>query len=148
MRNIYLLLLIIPFYLMNTSCSKENSMSNFREDLWNCNNAQNKDSITLASNLTGKWKWIANYSYWSGRTSKADKDVQVVFTTLGTYTVTENSIIICQGNWSLEYNSNKTMSLILNDFCYYIWGTIYLCDNRVMFNDSEVDGDDNLFIRL
>ena len=133
------------------SCKKdgESSARIDMKELWDCNAAQNFDSAKLASKLIGAWKWTAQSCYGSGyKTNLADKNVKVTFTSTGTFTVMENSIIVTQGNWKLKIQDVTIYGLDLDHTSEYLHGRILLCDNRVLFNASYIDGCDNLFVRI
>src|SRR5688500_14433724 len=126
MKNILLLLTATLFLV---SCKKEKIDM---KHLWDCNAAQNFDSTKLAAKLIGSWRWTTQSCYWTGKTTKADKNVEVSFTASGTFSVVENSVIITQGNWKLTMVDSPVMGLDLGHFSDYLYGRILLCDNEVL----------------
>lgn len=66
----------------------------------------------------------------------------------GAFTVTENSVVITQGNWNLRVADFDNFELDLNNPSTYLYGRIVLCESQVLFNDSYRDGSDNLFVRM
>ncbi len=92
-------------------------------------------------------------------TKEADKNVLLNLTQEGEFTLTENSAVVTEGNWQLrvadidysEPDSDKPdiylFKLDLNNPSIYLYGRIILCEDKVLFNNSYIDGVDNLFIR-
>lgn len=117
------------------------------QQIGDCHYAQNDDSTKLTDKLIGNWQWTYHYSELQG-TTKADKDVKLTFTASGTFSVTENSIVITDGNWKIKYAENNGFKLDLSHSSRYLHGIILLCDNEVLFNSSYVDGNDYLFERI
>ena len=139
----------IFLFLLSQSCKKgdENSSEINMQALYKCNDSQNFDSSNLAAKLIGTWKLKKISCFWSGATSNPDKNVIVTFTNTGTFTVSENSIINTQGNWRLKIVDSGIHGLDLDTPSIYLYGRILLCENQVVFNDSYIDGCDNLFER-
>jgi hypothetical protein len=140
MKNILILLTATLFL---GSCKKEKIDA---KHFWDCNAVQNFDSTKLAAKLIGSWQWTNQLCY-LGKTTKADKNVEVSFTASGTFSVTENLVVITQGNWKLKNLDSITIGLLLDYSSEYLLGRILLCDNQVLFNASHADACDNLFVR-
>ena len=137
-------LLVLTF--MTNSCSKKKSLQINMKQIWNCNDSQKFDSIKLASKLIGTWKWTSSANELEG-TKKADKDVKVTFTSSGTFSISENSTIVTDGNWKLKMKDSPIHGLVLDKASTYLDGRILLCEDEVLFNDSYIDGTDHLFTR-
>ncbi|HAH22315.1 MAG TPA: hypothetical protein DCL77_00845 [Prolixibacteraceae bacterium] len=107
MKYLFIISAFIFISLLTSSCSKEKSDQKDRsnqidtQQLFDCNKSQNYDSTKLASKLIGTWRWTTSYAEMGG-TTKADKAVFLNFTQTGTYTVTENSVVISLGNWDFK----------------------------------------------
>lgn len=146
MKNSLIISAFIVISLLTQFCSKDKLDQIDTKQLWDCYKSQNYDSTKLASNLIGTWKWTEYYAE-IPRTNKANKDVFLNLTKTGTYTVTENSVVITQGNWNLRVVDFDNYELELNKPSTYLYGRIVLCENQVLFNNSYIDGSDNLFVR-
>ena len=146
MRNPFIISAFIVISLLTFSCSKDKLVQIDTKQLWNCYKSQNYDSTKLASKLIGTWKWSKYYAEIPG-TNKANKDVFLNLTKEGAFTVTENSVVITQGNWNLRVVDFENFELDLNKPSTYFYGRILLCENQVLFNNSYIDGSDNLFVR-
>jgi hypothetical protein len=133
-------LLAAPLLLL--SC-KKNELD--IAEIWHCNNAQQLDSAAIIVKITGSWKWTKQSCFWTSKTTKADKDTKVTFNPNASFTVTENSSIITQGNWGIKRIDNNNWGLNLSSASTYLYGLILFCDNQLLFNDSIIDGCDNLF---
>jgi hypothetical protein len=146
MRSPFIISAFIVISFLTFSCSKDKIEQIDTTQLWDCFKSQNYDSAKLASKLIGTWKWTKYYAEIPG-TNKANKDVFMNLTKEGSFVVTENSIVITQGNWKLRVVDFSNFELDLNKPSIYLYGRIVLCDNQVLFNNSYIDGSDNLFVR-
>ena len=139
-----LILLVLTVCTGIISCKKNTpDFSSF----WQCNNSQNLDSTSITDKLLGSWTWTEQSCYWTGKTTKADKDIKVTFNSNTTFTVRENSAIISQSNWKLKIVDSNMWGLDLTTPSLYLYGRLLFCNNQVLFNDSYRDGCDNLFVK-
>ncbi len=134
----YLVLIIILF-----ACKKEQKIDN--NSIWQCNQSQNLDSTLVSSKLIGTWKCEKRSCFWTNTTELAKKNVIVTFKSDRSFFVTENAVIITQGNWKVVSEDSTSWGLNLSSPSEYLYGRILFCDNLVLFNNSYVDGCDNLF---
>jgi hypothetical protein len=153
MKNSVVISTFILISLLTQNCSKSQGDQNVHADqintkqLMDCYTAQNYDSTRLASQLIGNWKWIESYAYAIGSV-QADKAVFLNLTQGGTYTVTVNSVISSQGHWGLQIVDGNGFGLVTTQSINYLQGRILLCGNQLLFNNSYIDGADNLFARI
>ncbi|MGI6048624.1 MAG: hypothetical protein ACOYEG_11595 [Petrimonas sp.] len=147
MKNLFIISAFILISLLSFSCSKDSSEQIDIVQLYNCHKSQKYDSTKLASKLIGTWKWTT-YSAEIPGTIKADKNVFLNLTKEGEFTVTENSVVVTRGNWKLKVADIDLFALDLNNPSTYLYGRILLCENLVLFNNSYIDGGDNLFVRI
>jgi len=110
-----------------------------------CDNSQYIDSTGTATKLIGSWRLVQQRLGSNGEVVMADKIVIATFNSDSTFTVMENSVITAQGNWKLYTFSDNTWALNLTSPSNYLYGAISFCNNKVLFTDSWVDGNDNLF---
>jgi len=142
---------ILPFIFLNiimsiilTSCKKETIDVN---SFWNCNNSQGLDSLATANKLSSSWLWSKQYCDNGMGTKKADKNIKIIFNSIGTFSILENSISISQGTWKLKKVEDNLYALNLSQPSKYLYGRILFCDNQVLFSNSYLDGCDNLFTK-
>ncbi|MEJ7823438.1 MAG: hypothetical protein WKF85_14030 [Chitinophagaceae bacterium] len=128
--------------LILTSCKKDIDIISFS----NCNNSQGLDSATIAMKLSSSWLWSKQSCDGVG-TRKADKNIKIIFNSIGTFSILENSIAIAQGTWKLKNIGGNLYELNLSQPSQYLYGRILFCDKQVLFNDSYRDGCDNLFTK-
>jgi len=147
MKNALIISAFIILSLLAFSCSKDNREQIATKQLWDCYKSQNFDSTKLADKLSGTWKWTKYYAEIPG-TNKATKDVILNLTKAGKFTVTENTVLITQGNWNLRVAAYDNYQLELSTPSTYLYGIIVLCGDQVLFNNSYIDGSDNLFVRM
>ncbi len=127
-----------------SSCKKEKVDVN---SYWHCNQSQTLDSIAISSKLIGSWTWAKQSCFWTEKTKSADKNVQVVFKSDHTFSVSEGSNTLTQGTWNLEQVDGTSWGLDMSSSSDYLYGRILFCNNQVLFNHSYIDGCDNLFNR-
>ena len=158
MRKIFVIAASLIFLFLADSCKKENDASNGnglflfdKKQFYDCSASQNIDSTILSNQLIGSWKWtyFLNEKGSDGKAinGKANKDVKVTFTNTGTFSISENSTVITQGNWNVFFENNNGYKLNLSVPSSYLFGSILLGENQVMFNDSYVDGSDYVYTK-
>jgi hypothetical protein len=140
-----LIIIILILTLILNSCKKETINLN---EFWQCNKSQNLDTIAIANKLTGSWTWRKQSCSSSGKTILADKIVKVTFNSNRTFSLSENAIIVTQGNWKLKIVDSNIYGLDLTPQSEYLYGRILFCNDEVLFNDSYIDGCDNLFCKI
>jgi hypothetical protein len=138
-------LLVLAVCLVLFSCNKGASGNGL---LWECDNSQHLDSSAIAAKLTGTWKWEQQRRGSNLEVMMADKIVTVTFNADSTFKVLEDSLVTAQGNWKLVMFSNDMWALDLSAPSNYLYGAISFCNNKVLFTDSYVDGNDNLFEKV
>jgi hypothetical protein len=137
-------LILMTICAVIISCKKEPLDINL---FWQCNNSQNLDSASISNKLTGSWTWTKQSCFWSGKTTNADKNVKVIFNSNATFSVSENTNIVTHGSWKLTIVDSNMWGLDLTSPSDYLYGRIIFCENQVLFNNSYIDGCDNLFFK-
>ena len=144
MKNILIFLASLSFVFQIQSCKKDPS-TDITQRLWDCNASQHFDSTKLATSMLGSWQWTESFSE---SIIKADKNIKVVFTSSGTFTVTEDASVKTQGKWGLKIVDSGILGLTMDNSSEFLYGRILLCGDKILFNDSYRDGGDNLFTRV
>ena len=115
---------------------------------WQCNQSQNLDSTAISSKLLGSWIWSKQVcGDGAGKLKDADKNIKVTFRTDRTFSVDENATSLTQGTWKLAKVDSISWELNLSSQSEYLYGYILFCNNQVLFNESYIDGCDNLFTK-
>jgi hypothetical protein len=143
------ILLILTICLGLISCKKGASdiSSIDINSFWQCHSSQNLDSASITNKLAGSWIWTKQSCYISGMSVNAEKNIRIIFNLTGNFSVSENSNVITQGNWKLKIVDSNMWGLDLTFPSNYLYGRILLCNNQVLFNNSYIDGCDNLFVK-
>jgi hypothetical protein len=76
----------------------------------------------------------------------ADLPVEVVFDTAGNYFINEGDVIK-SGTWQLQREGGSYFGLVTTPGNLWFHGRIFFCGNEVLFNNSYIDGWDNVFVR-
>ena len=127
------------------SCKKEKLDIN---SFWQCNQSQNLDTTAISSKLFGSWNWSKQIcGDGAGKVKNADKNIKVTFRTDRSFSLDENATSLTRGTWKLKQVDGKSWGLDLSSTSEYLYGRILFCNNQVLFNDSYIDGCDNLFTK-
>ena len=158
LSKIFVIAASLIFLFLADSCKKENDASNGnglflfdKKQFYDCSASQNIDSTILSNQLIGTWKWtyFLNEKGSDGKaiSGKANKDVKVTFSDAGTFSVSENSAVITQGNWNVIFEDNNGFKLNLSTPSSYLFGSILHCSNQIFFNGSYLDAPDYVFTK-
>jgi hypothetical protein len=146
MKNILVFTPLLTILFLAQSCKKDLAVKIDIQKFWKCSASQNFDSTKLADELIGSWRWaqFATEAF----SKNADKIVNVTFTRVGKFSISENSKVITTGDWSLIAGDSNTFELNLSTPGEYLYGRILLCGDQLVFNNSYLDGSDELFNRI
>lgn len=152
--------LILPALILFlcASCRKENPFERKSEinvgEFKTCHHSQHLDSIAIVNKLSGTWEWLEESCMNSHDYSSNTKIVKATLNSSGTFTITQNSAILFQGNWSIEKigangfgADSLAFQIRTNIICRYLNGIIYLCENKVLFAYTYTDGCNSLFVK-
>jgi len=139
-----LILLFLAIFAGLTSCKKDKLDIN---SFWQCNQSQNLDTTAISNKLSGSWTWTKQSCFGAGKVKAADRNIKVTFANNHTFSVTENSNFITQGTWKLTQVDGNSWGLDISSPSEFLYGRLLFCDNQVLFNDSYIDGCDNLFTK-
>lgn len=126
-----------------SACNKDLDLESF----WKCNESQSLDSSAISNKIVGTWRWTKQSCYWTGKTTKADKEIRLVFNGNNSYSVTEGSNTISQGTWQVKKEDTNSWTVEPSVSNEYMRGRILFCRDELLYNHSYIDGCDNLFVR-
>ena len=137
---------LIGLFIVATlaSCKKEKLDIN---SYWVCNKSLNLDSVAISGKIIGLWVWTKQSCFEAGETKAANKNINVTFKPDHTFVVNENTNILSQGTWKLVLLDNNQWGFAVPSLSDYLYGRILFCGNEVLFNNSYIDGCDNLFTK-
>lgn len=144
---------LVPLFLVLPVACQEREY--FYHRYWDCHFNQTWDSTSVAKALIGKWKLIYVSSYADpSLTYEGDKNQVVEFQKDSVF-VRINGRIIEQGAWSVGI---EDQSLHDPDFIAYgvntqpfislLKGRLLICEDKLMINNSYIDGADGYFDRV
>lgn len=112
-----------------------------------CHRMSSWDSLTVQNKLLGKWEWEYIQCYWSPERGnyKDFQGLQVEFKSNNTLQVKVNGQTSQTSEWDVVKLNDGNYSIRVNPIVLQLPGRILFCDERVLFNDSYVDGCDNYF---
>jgi hypothetical protein len=129
------------------SCAKDQEVI---RSIGDCKGGIVTDSLAMSTQLIGSWKWeeyTCSFCADQGPI-KADKVVIANFGSNGYFSIIEESKTITEGQWQvLKYTSGYYIALETQGNRAYLAGTIGICNEVLIADDSPVDGPVNFFIR-
>ena len=135
------IIFVLVFSLFFISCKKDFIDVSY---FYQCNAAQQNDSVSVFNRLTGSWTWKEKSCSPVMQTVKADKTVIITFNSNSTFSLTESGTVI-QGNWQLKRTHYNSWEIDMTPLLPYTFGDILFCGNQVVFNASNRDGCDHMF---
>jgi len=131
--------------LFSVACQKKISIEKDSGILYTCSKTNYGDSESLAKGLVGDWRWVEASTE---KVTCKDKTIRLVFQPDGTCRLTDNGQEISSGPWSLKKTEEQIFILIVKSPTVYTHGRVLLCGDDLLFNNSMLDGWDNLFQRI
>ena len=147
MKKAIIVFIQFTFVFMLNACKKENPPNIDINAFLDCNAELNLDTVASADRLVGKWElkyWYCGACYNPGYYNP-DKKFVVTFNSANTYTITENYVVVDQGNWSINFIGTNKRQLVSTNKIDHTSGILLFCDNKLLFSDGYNDGTDNLF---
>lgn len=151
-------LTLLLFIAMLHSCQKSNEGEEqlvqqtpplTLDSMIKCNRQVTRDSAAVHDALIGKWKWEFISCFWKPENANGEdfKTLAVEFKTNDTVEVKVDNVITQKSSWKVRTLNDGNFSLILNPIVVQLPGRILFCGDRVLFQDSYVDGCDNYFVK-
>lgn len=126
--------------LLSLNACDDNCSDLTTNELTDCRgNGTLPDSLTLAQNIVGNWRWIEHTGgYGEELPNCADKKVTVTFRSDGTFDETEEDAVITSGTWNVSKSIHFGWLLEMEGDPYYINDLVWFCQNYVIFEPSYV----------
>ena len=137
-------ILLVVLVISCVACSSNNdgTCSDLNQkDLINCrNNDVFPDSLLIADQLPGQWRWVEHSGAYEriGELSCPDKNVIAAFTNDGQYDVVEDGIRIDQGSWQIVKWQDLGWRVEFDGANQYLNDWVWFCHDYVMFEPSDV----------
>jgi hypothetical protein len=151
------LILIVAVAVFATACGRRAEKECDMQELMDCSTRYLNDSLGLAKAIPGKWKWEYQLSCFviSNDDPSDDQSYEgliIEFRTEGSgeYTRKNNT---GRFTWQLRRRDNRLFFEIDNatnvPFPPHdtLYGTIFLCEDKLMMSSRAEDGTDNIFKR-
>ena len=145
-NQLFIMLFVISFFLL--ACNKDKKPPVSQQEMWDCHNEMNWDSVKTKNSLLGEWEWEYIYCYWYPEEANYDeyKGLVIEFKPDNTLHVKENGQITQTSKWKVV-KSGSLFNIDVEPRVSHLYGMILFCDDRVEFNNSYIDGCDNYFKR-
>ncbi len=119
------------------------------DSMWLCNSRTVWDSAKIHDALIGKWKWEYISCYWNPEKANGEdfKTLSVEFKTNDSVDVKIDNVVTQKSLWKVKTLNDGNFGLIVSPIVLQLPGRILFCGDRVLFQDSYVDGCDNYFAK-
>jgi len=119
-------------------------------DMLACHRTATWDSAAIHDKLLGKWEWEYIRCFWSQEKGNYDdfEGLVIEFKEDSTLEVEENGQITQTSTWKVEKLYDGNHRIATDPIMLLLPGQILFCEDRVLFNDSYVDGCDNYYQRI
>lgn len=120
---------------------------NEQTSILKCHSNKTWDSLAVARQLTGTWKWKAEIAAEYYYVTDKYEGLTVIFYPDKAVRLYEDDVFLEQATWSLESAWKNTYQLRLDQNIppLYSMSIIYLCEEEVMFSLGHLDGSSHYF---
>jgi hypothetical protein len=158
MKNIIISLSsLLLYFVVLTSCEKSKDEKEVvqqvtpitLDSMIRCNSQVARDSAAVHDALIGKWKWEFISCFWSTEKANGEdfKTLAVEFKTNDTVEVKVGDVVTQKSAWKVTGLSDGSFSVVTSPLVLQLPGRILFCGDKVLFQDSYVDGCDNYFVK-
>lgn len=142
------LLLITSLILFG--CTKVDQRPLFEKNYWECHNEQSWDKSKIRKALIGEWRWEYIINPWSSKIDNTTfhSGLKIRFNSDSTAVVMKNGAVVKNAVWAINTLDTYGYTVETTPYITETFGTILFCEDRVLFNSSYADGDDNYFKRV
>ena len=127
------------------SLNKEYNIVDFSSD----HARQVWDSTSTANQLQGSWQWVYSECCVEGTLGGVDRTGEefIVRIDLTTIQVYQKNELVKSTDWFLEIEDGNYYGINTQSYISEIRGRILFSGNRILFQNSYIDGADNYFVR-
>lgn len=148
-------LCILIMFTIQISCIKEKDPVVIQAppitlpNMLECHRMVSWDSLTIHTQLLGKWEWEYIQCYWKPEEGNYQdfQGLLVEFKSDNTLEVKVNGQTTQTSIWQVINLNDGNFSINVNPIVVQLPGRILFCTERVLFSDSYTDGCDNYFKR-
>ena len=145
MTNIRVLLFTVGCILCITACEVSPKPPYEIGDMVDCHQEQEWDQSKVFDKLIGRWDWhfVSCYASPNLANEDASRGLSIEFKLDSTVHIYLDNVFDNFDHWAFEGSRNAISSPILDE----LYGTIFFCEEWVVFENSYVDVCDNYFRR-
>jgi hypothetical protein len=117
------------------------------ENMLQCNGQGSWDSTSIHNALLGKWQWEFIICYFNPEDANGQeyKNLSVEFKQNDSVEVKVNDQVSQISSWQVTRLNDGFYKLTVNPIVLQLPGKVLICDDRVLFFDSYIDGCNNYF---
>lgn len=132
-------LLLLTICLAIFSCDKTETID--LDSILACHQSQQLDSAAISTKLVGTWSLSSRFCIKTRPANLTPFDIKVNINADGSFSVSEHSGILTQGNWKLKNIGTSMWGFDLTSQSEYLNGRILFCKNQVLFDSTYVNGE-------
>jgi hypothetical protein len=138
-------LLLLGFF----SCNKAEKPPIKKDKIWDCHHEETWDAFKIKNSLIGEWEWefISCWANQEDANSNEFIGLTIEFKSDSTLLVKEDGQLAQTSNWKVVEGDGDLFAIEATPSIRQLNGRILIGDDRVLFNDSYIDGCDNYFKR-
>lgn len=146
-RSSHLIISIFIILALLVSCTKVENKPFDPASMWDCYYEKEWDSKLIEKTLIGEWDWQYISCYWDFEGGNDDEyeGLSIEFKSNNTLSIIEDGQVMQTANWKIVSSDVDLFEIEADPYISQIYGIILFCEDRVVFNNSIVDGCDNLF---
>lgn len=149
-----LLILSSILFTFIISCNTDENSANPLYDItemWEAHHSSQWDSLSTANQLIGVWKLIyydCEICNDPNEQQKAGENLIVKFYPDGTLELFQDDALKQQSTWFVKIKDVALYGLVVDPPLPQLYGRILFNEDKVLFNNSYIDGGDNFFTKI
>lgn len=148
--SIYSIAVITTISILLFSCNKDKYPPIKYWNIWDCHHKETWDSSYIEAALIGEWEWEYVSCFWNPDDANDDefKGLTITFKPDNTLVVKENGRIKQTSHWKIGGIKDNIFEIAVDPPVRQLYGRTLICNDRVKFNNSYIDGCDNYFKKV
>ena len=146
------LTVVLSYLILLVACAEDETASLllFGTGSYECYAESSQDTVTLARQLVGTWRWEYVSCFWTPKedSNQTYRGLTVVFQKDQNLEVRQENQLIQTSSWAFEPNDSIYYELRIEPPVRQLYGRVELCDSVLTFEDSYRDGCTNIFRKI
>jgi len=137
------------FYLTLLSCGREEILTYNIGEYYNCYEEESWSVLKIREQIEGTWEWNNIDCYFSSDelNSSAFSDITIEFKDDSRLIVKNGDRVIEETSWQVFKVLGRYYALETEPSISYVAGLILICDDQLVFSDSDLGGCDQFYTK-